>query len=106
MSNPNAVAPEAGKFKKGQSGNPGGRQKALREVEELARKYSVKAIEGLVEIAENANAAAAARIAAWNAILDRAVGKPKQAVEVSGEDGEPIAVEVIRRIIVDPKQGR
>lgn len=38
-------------------------------------------------------------------ILAYALGKPKQAVEISGEDGGAIGFEVIRRVIVDPSKG-
>ena len=39
------------KFRKGQSGNPGGRPKALGEVQELARQYAPKAIVELARLA-------------------------------------------------------
>jgi hypothetical protein len=40
-------------FKKGQSGNPGGRPKLLGEVQEAARKYTTKAIKTLAAIIED-----------------------------------------------------
>lgn len=72
-------------FQKGRSGNPGGRAKKtpdLIEVEELARKASPAAIKRLVEWMESDNARAS--VAACTAILDRAWGKPAQAIEHSG----------------------
>jgi Family of unknown function (DUF5681) len=65
-------------FKKGQSGNPGGRPKVVAEVKELARKHTGKAIETLVSIMANPKAAPAARVSAANALLDRGYGRPAQ----------------------------
>src|SRR6476660_7513960 len=65
-------------FKKGQSGNPGGRPKVIAEVKELARAHTGKAIETLVSIMTNTKAAPAARVSAANALLDRGYGKPPQ----------------------------
>jgi hypothetical protein len=63
-------------FRKGQSGNPGGRPKAQHSIIELARAHSVAAIETLVKVMEEGTPAA--RVAAANAILDRGYGKPAQ----------------------------
>jgi hypothetical protein len=72
-------------FKKGQSGNPGGRPKAEREVTELARDGSPRAIGRLIELVESEDPRAA--IAAANAVLDRAYGKPTQ--PISGDEDRP-----------------
>lgn len=72
-------------FVKGKSGNPGGRIKKapeLREVEELAREHSPSAIKRLVDWMKSDNAKAS--VSACQAILDRAFGKPAQAVEHKG----------------------
>ena len=75
-------------FKPGQSGNPNGRpkgapNKATADVREVAQQYTGQAIQTLVQIA-TAGESEAARVAAANAILDRAHGKPAQAVNVGG----------------------
>lgn len=79
------------KFEPGKSGNPRGRPKIPAEVRELARALSVEAIETHAAIMRDVEAPPAARGASANAILDRAWGKPAQAI--TGEDGEgPVEV--------------
>lgn len=80
---------------KGQSGNPGGRPGVPQGVRELAREKSVEAMRTLIRHLKDKNPRVA--ILAANAILDRAYGKPAQAI--TGEDGEGAArlvIEVVR----------
>jgi hypothetical protein len=70
------------KFPKGQSGNPGGRPKALAEVQELARQHAPSVIAELARLALKAKNETA-RIAAIRELLDRGYGRPRQAMEVS-----------------------
>jgi len=67
-------------FAEGKSGNPGGRPKALKDIEALARKYTPAAIEALVAALTGKD-----RVAAANALLDRGWGKAKQLVEIEGD---------------------
>ena len=67
-------------FKPGQSGNPSGRRAEDRKIKLLARQHTENAVKTLVSIMEKADTDAS-RVAAANAILDRAYGKPKQIVD-------------------------
>jgi hypothetical protein len=70
-------------FKRGISGNPGGRPKKTEqviEIEALARQYAPQAMEALIKIAANGKSDSA-RVAASIAILDRAFGRPRQTLE-------------------------
>jgi hypothetical protein len=64
--------------KKGQSGNPGGKPKELKDIQLEARKMSLEVLKTLETVCKSAKSPAAARVAAANAILDRAFGKPPQ----------------------------
>jgi hypothetical protein len=76
-------------FKKGQSGNPGGRPKILADVRELARAHTNSAFNALVEIVTNKKAPPVARIAAANSILDRGYGNATQFIACD-DDMPPI----------------
>ena len=89
-------------FKKGQSGNPGGRSKKQREIEQLAQEAlesgkGNKAVAGLLKIAQTASPKD--RVAAWKVLLAYAYGTPRQRVEVTGENGAPIAGEIVVRFV-------
>jgi hypothetical protein len=64
--------------------------RAPTEIRSLARSHSATAIKTLVGIMKEPKAAPAARVAAAQALLDRGWGKPMQAMEHSGPDGNPI----------------
>lgn len=84
------MARKPGTFKKGQSGNPGGRPKECAEVKALAREYGAEAVEKLVALMRGEDERVAK--AAADSLLDRGYGKPGQAVELSGPDGAAVAV--------------
>ena len=71
-------------WKPGQSGNPGGRPKEVGHVRELARRHTPEAIETLAAIMRTSKSDTS-RVAAAQALLDRAWGHPT--VSLSGADG-------------------
>ena len=77
------------KFRKGQSGNPGGRPKVLGEVQELARQHAPTVIVELARLALRAKSETA-RIAAIRELLDRGYGRPRQVMEVSVPADNPL----------------
>jgi hypothetical protein len=89
-------------FKKGQSGNPGGRPKVQSEVRELARSYGRKAILKLASIMENVEAPIREQREAAEALLDRGYGRVVSATDMSllinnagrNDDGGEVVIEV------------
>ncbi len=67
-------------WKPGQSGNPGGRPKEVAEVKALARKHTQEALETLAKLMKSGTPDRT-RVAAAEAILDRAWGRPSQAID-------------------------
>lgn len=73
------------------AGRPAGvPNKSTAELKEFASQYSNEAIAGILVIARDAETPPQARIAAWREILDRAHGRPAQAIV--GPDGETLTV--------------
>ncbi len=67
-------------FRPGQSGNPNGRPKKIQTVAQLAEDNSEKALKKLIKLIDDTNSKVA--LAAAQAVLDRAMGKPKQSLDV------------------------
>jgi hypothetical protein len=70
-------------FKKGQSGNPGGRPAVIAEIQQLARKHTGEAIDTLTAIMKDTSASPAARVSAASVLLDRAGGKAPQFIDTN-----------------------
>ena len=87
----------------------GGRQrgtpnKATADVKAVAGSYTTAALATLAEIMQDGTAPHSARVSAANALLDRAVGKPRQELEHAGSEKEPLTV-IVREIVKPPQLG-
>lgn len=87
--------PRGRPFKKGQSGNPGGRPAAIAEVRDLAREQTEKSLKALVSIRDDKKAPPAARVSAANSLLDRGWGKATQIIAGDEESPFKLTVEII-----------
>ena len=77
-----------GRFIPGWSGNPGGRPRVLGDLQAVAREHTEEALQTLLEVMRDPHAPAAARVQAANSMLDRAYGRPPQAIQVGNPQGE------------------
>ena len=91
---------KSGQFAPGQSGNPGGRPKDEYRVGELARSYTLEAIETLVDLMRHGRDERMRGTAA-QALLDRGWGKAKVEVVSNGEGGY---LELLRAVNERPKR--
>lgn len=89
-------------WKKGQSGNPSGRPKENAEVKRLALEESVPSMKKLIQLRDTSTDQKIV-LAACQTILDRALGKPPQAI-VGDEDHAPVLVKGVIEL-VKPEDG-
>lgn len=106
QNNGGSAKPRGRPFPKGVTGNPGGRPKMSAELAEALRKRNMKSVEVLskvqddylrgVHVDEQGNVheppKAGEAIKASEVLLAYSIGKPRESVELMGEDGGPIAV--------------
>ena len=90
---------KSGQFVPGQSGNPGGRPKDEHRVGELARSYTLEAIETLVDLMRHGRDERVRGLAA-QALLDRGWGKAKVEVVSNAEGGY---LELLRAVNERPR---
>jgi len=84
------------KFKKGESGNPNGRPRKLPEIDKLMADVLGEEKDG-IEAAKAILMALRSRatkgdVKAAEVLLDRAYGKAKQDLQVTGKDGGPLQI--------------
>jgi hypothetical protein len=72
----------------------------IEAVRELARANAKDALEVLIAVMKNEEATESTRVTAAIAVLDRGCGKPAPAADDDAPD--PVRLETIRQIIVDP----
>ena len=100
MNSSTAIRKENGQFQPGYSGNPGGRPKDEHKVAELARSYTVEAVETLVDRRDDR-----VRGTASQALLDRGWGKAKVEVAASGGESYIEALQAAAEVIREAKDG-
>jgi hypothetical protein len=74
-------------WKKGVSGNPGGKPKATVELMKLAREHTLEAWKTIIEIMKDAKAHRIVRLRAAELVLDRGHGKAPLSINLRREDG-------------------
>ena len=87
-------------FRKGESGNPGGRPKVIADVRALARAAAPDAIEELAKLAIKAKSGTA-RVVAIRELLDRGYGKAQQVVENEDDLSDKTADELRNELLTE-----
>ena len=81
---------EAGKWKPGQSGNPGGRAPGLEKLVRAKTHDGLDTVSFFVGVANNRKMKMEHRIEAHKWLADRGFGRAMQPTELTGKDGGPL----------------
>jgi hypothetical protein len=92
-------------IQKGEVRNPGGRPKVPVEAREAALALTPAAIRTLGEIMQDKKAPPATRVTAADKILDRALGRPAQTVDVHTTKHDALAYSIAELVAIAYKQG-
>ena len=97
----NTARDGAGIWRKGVSGNPGGRPAGYSEFVAAARAEGPASLAELIRLRDGSENDSV-RVSACREILDRGYGKPAQAVQLTGADGGPVQTEVVIKKLFVP----
>lgn len=109
MATPKKANPGSSRFKKGQSGNPGGRSPRVgpngETVAQLCRGMTAELVERAKQIALSPMTENKDALAAIFGLLDRAWGKPKESVDLDARV-EGTGVPIIQIVRANDADGR
>src|SRR5829696_10029117 len=89
----------------GQALNPGGRPKMPAEVREAAMALTPDAIRTLGEIMQDPSVTPGVRVTAAEKILDRALGKPAQTVDVTNHKSDALDYSIADLVAIAYRRG-
>jgi hypothetical protein len=81
-------------FKKGQSGNPGGKKPIDPQVKKLLSSKCLWAVKGIIKLAESSEDDGI-RLKSFQYLVDRELGKAPQAINLADAEGEKLSIQVI-----------
>ncbi|MCL2366654.1 MAG: DUF5681 domain-containing protein [Oscillospiraceae bacterium] len=96
--------PNKGQFRKGKSGNPGGRPPQPKEVKEMLKAATIPAVELLINTMNSEDTKPELRVRCAELLLDRTLGKAVQPLEANVTtqtiDWGEITTDELRRLAV------
>jgi hypothetical protein len=101
----NAAALAPYRIKPGEVRNPTGRPKLPAEIREAALAHTPRAIEVLAEVMNDTKTPPATRVMAADKIMDRALGKAPQQVDVKGEKRDLLEYSIADLVAIAYQRG-